>query len=284
MNIVADDRISKARDFPSQFVLFPTLSEPANWGEQPASRISREQMDAFLNAASDNARSPHFFTPPPEPPAATAEKGLAAVVLKQAAHDLRRFRAATTRAKRELYLDDYTWIADDFSRPYRELLLKASLSGAERSATRGNKWGYYTGAPETRWNPDGRNMTLLSELRYTDPQGAVWIAPAGSVVDGASIPRYFWSIMGGPFEGKYRDASVLHDVAYEQHNRPWQDCDCMFYYAMRCSGVSAVVAKTMYYWLYMFGHHWNFLRHRGYPSADAQDPVQGFFAPLLEQN
>src|SRR5260370_6420544 len=27
-----------------------------------------------------------------------------------------------------------------------------------------------------------------------------------------------------------------------------------------------------------------FLRHRGYPSADAQDLVQGFFGHLLEQN
>jgi len=108
-------------------------------------------------------------------------------------------------------------------------------------------------------------MTLLSELRYADPQGVVWIAPAGSQVDGASIPRYLWSIMGGPFEGKYRNASVLHDVAYEQHNRPWQDCDRMFYNAMRSSGVSAVEAKTMYYALYKFGRHWKFPIKRGKP-------------------
>ena len=30
----------------------------------------------------------------------------------------------------------------------------------------------------------------------------------------------------------------------------------MFYNAMRCSGVGAVEAKTMYYSLYKFGHHW----------------------------
>jgi hypothetical protein len=128
------------------------------------------------------------------------------------------------------------------------------LTGAEQP----HPWGYYSGAPETRWNSDGRTMTLLSELRYTDPKGNVWIAPAGSTVDGASIPRSLWSVMGGPFEGKYRNGSVLHDVAYEQHNRPWQDCDRMLYNAMRCSGVSAVEAKTMYYALYKFGRHWKF--------------------------
>jgi Protein of unknown function (DUF1353) len=86
----------------------------------------------------------------------------------------------------------------------------------------------------------------------------VWVAPAGSVVDGASIPRSLWTIMGGPFEGKYRNASVLHDVSYDQHNRPWEECDRMFYNAMRCSGVGKVEAGTMYYALYKFGHHWKF--------------------------
>jgi hypothetical protein len=118
---------------------------------------------------------------------------------------------------------------------------------------------------ETRWNSDGRTMTLLNEFHYTDPHGVVWIAPAGSQVDGASIPRSLWSVMGGPFEGKYRNASVLHDVAYEQHNRPWQDCDRMFYNAMRCSGVSGVEAKTIYYALYKFGRHWRFPVKRAKP-------------------
>ena len=119
-----------------------------------------------------------------------------------------------------------------------------------------NKWGHYSGYVEARWENDGRSMTLLNELRYTDPQGAVWIAPAGSQVDGASIPRSLWSLMGGPFEGKYRNASVLHDVAYDQKTKPWPECDRMFYNAMRCSGVGAVDAGMMYYTLRKFGRHW----------------------------
>ncbi len=119
-------------------------------------------------------------------------------------------------------------------------------------------WGYYSGPVDTRWNSDGRTMTLLNELRYVDPKGEVWIAPAGSTVDGASIPRALWTFMGGPFEGRYRNASVLHDVAYEKQNRPPAECDRMFYNAMRCSGVGAVEAKTMYYALLRFGRHWKF--------------------------
>jgi hypothetical protein len=58
---------------------------------------------------------------------------------------------------------------------------------------------------------------------------------------------------------------VLHDAAYEKKNRPWQDCDRMFYYAMRCSGVNAVEAKTMFYAVYKFAHHWKFPIRRAKP-------------------
>lgn len=138
----------------------------------------------------------------------------------------------------------------------------AWLAAAERGP---HKWGYYSGSPITRWEPDGRTMTLLSELRYTDPAGFTWVAPAGSQVDGASIPRSLWSVMGGPFEGKYRNASVLHDVSYDQRKRPPEDCDRMFYDAMRCSGVGPVEAGTMYYSLLKFGRHWKFPIKRAKP-------------------
>jgi hypothetical protein len=133
-------------------------------------------------------------------------------------------------------------------------------------------WGYYSGTIDTRWDTDGRTMTLLNELRYTDPKGVVWIAPAGSRIDGASIPRALWSFMGGPFEGRYRNASVLHDVAYDQKNRPPAEADRMFYHAMRCSGVGAIEAKTMYYSLLRFGRHWKFSVKKAKPVLPDSTP------------
>jgi hypothetical protein len=48
-----------------------------------------------------------------------AYEDLASGVLKQAAHDLRRFHTATKGVERDLYLDAYSWIrANDFSWPY----------------------------------------------------------------------------------------------------------------------------------------------------------------------
>ncbi len=137
-------------------------------------------------------------------------------------------------------------------------------------ARQSHKWGYYSGPIDTRWEADGRTMILLSELRYTDPSGVVWRAPAGARVDGASIPRALWSFMGGPFEGRYRAGSVLHDVSYDDKSRPWQECDRMFYNAMRCSGVSAVESKTMYYALYRFGRHWKFSPRKAQPLGSSE--------------
>ena len=141
----------------------------------------------------------------------------------------------------------------------REAARRLDKQAKKAKVARASGWGHFSGNVETRWENDGVTMVLLNELRYTDPYGQVWVAPAGSRVNGASIPRAFWSIIGGPFEGKYRNASVLHDVAYEQQKVPPEEADLMFYNAMRCSGVGATKAKTMYYVLLRHGRHW---KHR----------------------
>ena len=54
-------------------------------------------------------------------------------------------------------------------------------SGIDQMIPGATKWGHYNGEPVTKWNPDGRTMTLLTELRYIDPHGEVWVAPVGSL-------------------------------------------------------------------------------------------------------
>jgi hypothetical protein len=118
MNLLVEDPLSKT-GFSRSFALFPNPSELGNSAELPAARISRDAMDAFLNAKSDNGRSGHFFVPVPELAKATPEKELALGVLEQAARDLRRFRSATRGVRRELYVDAHDWVtANDFSWPY----------------------------------------------------------------------------------------------------------------------------------------------------------------------
>ena len=158
----------------------------------------------------------------------------------------------------------------------REAAKRLDKQANKAKVARASGWGHFSGTVETRWENDGVTMVLLNELRYTDPYGQVWVAPAGSRVNGASIPRAFWSIIGGPFEGKYRNASVLHDVAYEEQKVRPEEADLMFYNAMRCAGVGATTAKTMYYVLLRHGRHW---KHRQAQPSDQPTKRPSAVAP-----
>jgi Protein of unknown function (DUF1353) len=92
---------------------------------------------------------------------------------------------------------------------------------------------------------------LESDFRFKDPNGLLWLAPAGEEVDGASIPQPFWSFIGGPFEGAYINASVIHDHYCKTKERTEHDTHRNFYYGMRTSGVPDWKAKLM---------HWQWLR------------------------
>ena len=99
-------------------------------------------------------------------------------------------------------------------------------------------------------------MELIRSLTYLDPECKNWTAPVGSVIDGASIPRFFWPVIGGPFEGKYRDASVIHDVECSTRDHQWEAVHFMFYRAMLASGVGRIKAEFMYQAVYWFGPRW----------------------------
>ena len=124
------------------------------------------------------------------------------------------------------------------------------------SGASASNWGTYQGVVEARWGDDGRTMTLLSDFAYMSPENKLWLAPVDSVVDGASIPRIFWTDIGGPFAGKYREASVIHDVACEERKEQWEEVHGAFYTAMRASGVKALKAKIMYAAVYHWGPRW----------------------------
>ncbi len=123
------------------------------------------------------------------------------------------------------------------------------------------QFGVYVGRVVAEWDTDGRHMILRKPFAYVDPFGVRWEAPEGSRVDGASIPQIAWSFIGAPFEGKYRDASVLHDVACVERKRPWWDVHDMFYTGMLASGVDPVKAKIMYSAVYHFGPRWRVPSH-----------------------
>ncbi|WP_439669205.1 DUF1353 domain-containing protein [Cupriavidus necator] len=130
--------------------------------------------------------------------------------------------------------------------------------------------GHYDNSPPlVEWLEDGRHMRLKRPFGYVQESGRNWPVPTETVVDGASIPKVFWSLIGGPFEGRYRDASIVHDYYCDARTRSWQDTHRVFYEAMLCSGVATPQAKVMYYAVYRFGPRWTFGPAAAAPGFEA---------------
>jgi hypothetical protein len=134
------------------------------------------------------------------------------------------------------------------------LILAATVAAAPSALS---EFGRFSGNPQAEWSPDGRRMTLLQDFWYEDQNGKKWTASKGSEVDGASIPQAFWWLIGGPFEGRYRNASVVHDTECNPpYKNGWREVHRMFYSASRAGGVGEVKAKIMYMAVYHCGPRW----------------------------
>jgi len=102
----------------------------------------------------------------------------------------------------------------------------------------------------------GRNIELDEGFAFLDPTGLDWPVPKGTVADGASIPQVFWSIIGGPLDGPYRNASIIHDYYCDMRTRTWQATHRMFYDAMIACDVDPTKAKIMYFAVRWGGPRW----------------------------
>lgn len=103
---------------------------------------------------------------------------------------------------------------------------------------------------------DDRDMKLNLSFTFEDDTGLKWTAARGAVINGASIPRIFWTTFGSPFIGDYRRASIVHDHFCDVRTRTAAATHRMFYEACRAGGVSEIKAKTMYTMVKTFGPSW----------------------------
>lgn len=77
--------------------------------------------------------------------------------------------------------------------------------------------------------------------------------PQGFMFDGASIPKFAWSIIGSPFTGKYYNAGLMHDYFYRTGIVTKKEADELFYVKMRQDGVGYIKANLMFAAVKMFG-------------------------------
>ena len=110
-------------------------------------------------------------------------------------------------------------------------------------------YGEFSGNPRAEWLTEpgeDRRMQLLEDFWYLDPDGRKWLSHRNSIVDGASIPAALWSVIGSPYTGEYRRASIVHDVACDTPGLPRRDADKMFYFACLAGGCSIRQARVLY--------------------------------------
>jgi hypothetical protein len=118
-----------------------------------------------------------------------------------------------------------------------------------------------------------RDMKTLNAFSYKDPRGVVWEVPAGYITNGASVPWGLWNIVGGPYDGPYRDAAVIHDYYTEYKLRSWEDTHRMYYEASIARGVSENRASIMYAGLLVGADRWDV------PAGAAATPKKAQMIP-----
>lgn len=139
--------------------------------------------------------------------------------------------------------------------------------------------GEYSGTVKAEWLTKTREMKLLEPFAFKGPDCKVWPVPKGAIVDGASIPKIFWSVIGGPFEGRYRDASVVHDYYCKVQSEPSDEVHEMFYNAMLANGVDSIKAGLMFYAVSWYGPRWQLVRK--FSLAPGKDSGPIYSAPTL---
>lgn len=108
-----------------------------------------------------------------------------------------------------------------------------------------------------------KHYRVEKTLFYEHPDTKdLYIIPEGYITDGASIPRWLWVIAGGPFEGDYIEAAIIHDWLYHLAINKQEaigtraEADRLFYIAMLEYGVGKFEAQTKYRAVRLFGPRW----------------------------
>ena len=98
----------------------------------------------------------------------------------------------------------------------------------------------------------------------SEDSGEVITIEEGFITDGASIPKFAWSVIGGPM-GKYAAAAVVHDYLYKVQSYTRKKADLIFYEAMQVLKVPFWKRWLMHKAVRVAGWRpWNRYRDRGY--------------------
>ena len=97
------------------------------------------------------------------------------------------------------------------------------------------------------------NVFILFEDVVVESLGYSITVKKGFDFDGASIPKWLWSIYGSPLNGNYVVASLIHDGLYASQKVSKRISDKIFLDVMKQSNVGCIKRTSMYLAVTMFG-------------------------------
>jgi len=144
--------------------------------------------------------------------------------------------------------------------------------------------GLFEGRVVVEWldDPFVPTMRLLEPFAYHQPRGKVWKVPQGHVVKGRGMPPLFRHLIGQPFYGGFRKASIVYDHATQEMKEPWDKAQLMFLDASMAEGVNESEAKAMYLLLRAQGSRWEVPGSRCYGSCHGKtEPL--LWRPVVDE-
>ena len=97
------------------------------------------------------------------------------------------------------------------------------------------------------------NLFILSKDKTVESLGYSVTVKKGFDFDGASIPKWLWSIYGSPLNGNYVVASLIHDGLYASQKVSKRISDKIFLDVMKQSNVGYIKRTSMYLAVKLFG-------------------------------
>ena len=97
------------------------------------------------------------------------------------------------------------------------------------------------------------NIFILSKDKTVESLGYSVTVKKGFDFDGASIPKWLWSIYGSPLNGNYVVASLIHDGLYASQKVSKRVSDKIFLDVMKQLNVGYIKRTSMYLAVKMFG-------------------------------
>lgn len=101
--------------------------------------------------------------------------------------------------------------------------------------------------------PIGKNgkgideLILLEDFSFWSGRtNKIYTAKAGFIFDGASIPKFFWRIIGHPFSSDYIRSALIHDILYMSETGDRKLADQIFKDMLKVDYVASWKIYPMY--------------------------------------